>query len=56
MRSDLEYFNVRKVKESLEYVLPEGLIILDDDSPISIIESELEILNGINGAKMLLSS
>ena len=33
----------------------EGLIILDDEGPLLLQESDLQILNGINGAKIIMS-
>lgn len=33
----------------------EGLIILDDEGPLLLQESDLQILSGINGSKIIMS-
>jgi hypothetical protein len=53
VRSDLEFFNIHAKEMNYEYILPSGLIILNEDGPCSVTDSEVETISGINGSKIL---
>jgi hypothetical protein len=56
VRQDIEFFSMRSNRKTSEYILPEGLIIMNDEGPFLIEESDMTDLTGINGSKILVGS
>eukprot|EP00347_Sterkiella_histriomuscorum_P008885 403343373 len=56
VRADLEYFQLRQDKSISSYQFPDGLVIIDEEGPLIIQDSDMSLLNGVGGSKVLLGN
>jgi len=56
VRQDLEFFNIRAKDSNYEYALPQGLMVLNEEGNLLLVESELECVTGANGSKFLVAA
>ena len=53
VRYELEYFNVKSLGLK-KYVMPEQLLIINEDGEIQMNNSEIEVMEGVSGTKIVL--